>query len=110
MDLAAEFTELPWATTEEVDDALREQGEHEQEVGNSQVHHEHVCWSPEGGESAEDLQDESIANERGGAHEEVDEAEEVVPGRVDRLMRMPVRQEETADLGRREVVQSEAVG
>lgn len=110
MDLAAELAELPRAAAEEVDDALGEQGQHEQKVGDGQVHDEHVRRRPERRELAEDFQDERVADEGGGADEEVDKSEEVVPGRMDGLVSVPVGQEEAADVGRRVVVQCESVG
>ena len=79
MDLAAHLAEAPRTTEEEVVGALREEGQHQDQIGDSQVHDEHVCGGTESRESAEDLEDGGIASNSASSNHEVEESQKVVP-------------------------------
>ena len=63
MDLATHVSKAPWSAQEEVVDAFGEKCQHQQEIGDGQVHHQQVSRSTEGRESAEDLQDDGVAGD-----------------------------------------------
>lgn len=61
MDLAAHFSKAPWSAKEEIVDAFREESKHQQEVWDSQIHHQEVCGTSKSWETAEDFQDDSVS-------------------------------------------------
>ena len=109
MDLAAHFSESPWSTKAEVVEAFGEESEHQDEIRNSQVQYQHVGRSTKSLESAEDLNDHGIAEQRGRTDEEIGQSQEVVKGGVDGLVGVPVRMEEGADVFRSVGIESEAL-
>ena len=100
MDLATHVSKAPWSTKEEVVNAFREESEHQQEVGDGQVHHQEVSRSTKRWEAAEDLQDDGISKDGGDTNDQVEQSQEVIPGRVEGLERVPVRMKEAADIFR----------
>ena len=110
VDLAAHFSKAPWAAKEEVVDAFREESEHQQKVGNSQVHHQQVGGGAKSREAAEDLEDDGVSHDGARADEQVKQTQKVIPGRVEGLVRVPVRVEEAADVLRSVGVNSEGIG
>ena len=56
MELAAYVTELPGSTGEEVEDALGQEGDHQQEIRHGQIDHQHVGRRSQRRIRGEDLQ------------------------------------------------------
>lgn len=110
VDLATHFSKAPWATKEEVVDAFGEESEHQQEVRDSQVHHQQVGRSAESREAAEDLEDDGVSSNGTGADNQVHQTQKVIPSRVQSLVGVPVRVKEAADILRSVGIESEGIG
>ena len=61
VNLASSFTELPVSSHEKVVDHFREESKHQAEIGEGQVHDQHVGWGPQGWEAAENFQYDEIS-------------------------------------------------
>ena len=90
MDLAAHLAEAPRTTEEEVVGAFGEESQHQDQIGDSQVHDEHVCGGAESRESAEDLEDGSIASNSASSDHEVEESQKVVPIFINNIIKLEV--------------------
>ena len=47
MDLATKVSKLPRTSQKEIVDAFGDQRDHQQEIRDGQVHHEHISWGPQ---------------------------------------------------------------
>jgi len=110
VDLATKFTESPWSAKAEVVEAFGEESEHQDKVRDGQVQYQHVGRGTERLETAKDLDDHRISEKRSQTDKKVGQSQEIVSGRVEGLVGMPVRVKERADVFRSVGVQSEAIG
>ena len=109
MNLAAKFSESPWSTEAEVVEAFGEESEHQDKVRDGQVQYQHVGRGTERLETAKDLDDHRVSEDRSQTDEKVGNSHEVVSGRMEGLVGVPVRVEERTDVFRSVGVQSEAI-